>query len=108
MTLKEKRLEKGMNLIPLAELTGLTIANISLIERGLSKPSNKTRDKLEKVFGAIDFSEFDKKGKFRFKPATRIEAEKLLVTFTETLYRLDCKDQSYIANKTREALKPFK
>ena len=53
--LKQARKVKELTLIQLADKTGLTIANLSLIERGLSKPNGNTIEKLEKVLGTIDW-----------------------------------------------------
>jgi transcriptional regulator with XRE-family HTH domain len=48
--LKETRYEKGLSRKQVETMTGVTYANLSLIERGVSIPDLKTREKLEAFF----------------------------------------------------------
>ena len=48
--LKLTRTDKGLSRKQVSDITGITIANLSLIERGLSIPDLSTRAKLEAFF----------------------------------------------------------
>ncbi len=52
-TLKLLRTERKITLEALSEKTDITIANLSLIERGYNVPNAQTRQTLEQYFGCI-------------------------------------------------------
>lgn len=48
--LKEKRLEKGMTQIDVAKACGVSLTSYQLWERGVSKPNEENKKRLEKFF----------------------------------------------------------
>lgn len=55
MTLKEARKKHNLSQKDLAELTGISQANISIIESGRTLPGLNTRKKIESAIGKVDF-----------------------------------------------------
>ena len=54
-TLHEARTAKGLSLEKLSNLTGITPTNIHFLEHGKQFPNSKTRERLEKVLGRLDW-----------------------------------------------------
>lgn len=85
-TLKQARKEKRFNQQVLAALVGIHRESLSLLERGLSKPTPSTKEKFERVLGKIDWIETN--SKVQLKSPDYREAERLinqLVSITATM-----------------------
>lgn len=49
-SLKELRIEKGLTLQKMSSISGINIARLSIIERGVESPNTLTRLILEQIF----------------------------------------------------------
>jgi len=51
--LKEKRKERGLTLVQLSKLSGVSVAHIARVERGERSPGSVVLNKIEKVLGSV-------------------------------------------------------
>jgi transcriptional regulator with XRE-family HTH domain len=56
-SLRNSRLNLGYSQEKLSQLTGIAQANISTYEKGIKKPTDKTKEKIERVLGKLDWIE---------------------------------------------------
>ena len=105
-TLKQARRSKKLTITQLSEKTGITRANISLIENNLSKPNDATIKKLEKILGNLDFSKIVEK--YKIKTLTIEEAKILLDKFTTCLLGLSDENRQIMIKQTRKQMETFK
>jgi len=53
--LRSSRQRKGLTLGDLSELCGITLNNLSFLERGLHSPRKSTREAIEEILGKVDW-----------------------------------------------------
>lgn len=82
-----------MTLERLSSLTGISNGYLSLLERGHYKITKKTRKKLEKVLGKIDWIETQK---IHIRDSGYFEAEKLIQRLVEITLLMEEKDKSQV------------
>lgn len=81
-TLKQARKEKRYNQKVLAALVGIHQESLSLLERGLSKPTQATKEKFERVLGQkIDWIETQQS--IIIRDPNYLEAESLVQKLVE-------------------------
>lgn len=93
-TLKQARKEKRYNQKVLAALVGIHQESLSLLERGLSKPTQATKEKFEKVLGKIDWIETQQS--IIIRDPNYLEAEKLVQKLVEVCAAMARKDKQSI------------
>lgn len=89
-SLREARKAKRLNQAMLAALVGVHRESISLIERGLVKPTTSTKHKFEKVLGRIDWVETD--SKVQIKDPNYFEAQRLVKVLVSITAIMDGED----------------
>lgn len=96
------REEKGLSQERLAELAGMTHAQISRIETGKDNPTLNT---LEKIIGALEISPLEFFHYQRLNAVTDIMNKKLLIEIHQSvLLERDLGEVKYVVNTTREFL----
>lgn len=62
LTLKAARIKNNWTQEQLAEACSITTVTISNLERGVTRPQKSTRNKLESILGAIDWTATENQG----------------------------------------------
>ena len=79
-SLYNTRKEKGVTQEKLAEMTGILQPNLSAIENGRRNPTEKVRERIEKVLGKIDWLESEQ---IHVESGTYYKAERLVKKLVE-------------------------
>jgi transcriptional regulator with XRE-family HTH domain len=93
-SLHDERMDQGITQEMIERRTGITQEQISRIERGIVKPNQATREKIEKVLGMIDWAEtkgIKLQGNYR-------EAEMLVNKLVGIIPTLNTSDRKSIIN----------
>jgi transcriptional regulator with XRE-family HTH domain len=101
-SLRETRREHCLTQDMVEELTGIDSRQISMIERGLQKPNDSTRARLEEVLGKIDWLETTGVQVL----GSYIEAERLIKRLVGITVVMDKKDQMAIKKLITKYFKP--
>lgn len=107
-SLRDTRKDQGLSQEQLSRMTGITIANISLVENGHHKPNEFTRERIESVLGRIDWIETQK---VTLQTANFYRAERLLkrlVALSLTMCECDREELKNLIHKYFPKLKTEK